>query len=61
MTNNTESKDQILLPIKFLEEYIQLLEESSWSPLYKLIIGNQAKALLKSAMNQKVKHEQETN
>ena len=50
-TGNEQSinpEGQILLPVKFLEEYIQLLEESNWSPLYKLVVLGESKALLES-------------
>ena len=37
---------QFLLPRKFLEEYAELLESSDKPEIYKMVIGDQVKAML---------------
>ncbi len=42
-------KGLISVPVECLEEHLKLLEESSWSALYKLAIGDQLKAMIEAA------------
>ena len=48
-----------LVPVGQLEEHLKLLQESDWSEVYKLAVGNQIKAMIEAAQDEDTEMEED--